>query len=325
MKYFSNSLTRNIITKNILKKIIPIKLRRFILININKDNSIKIYYGNNVAIIDNKYKKIEGLIPVYYYDDVSNFGDLVGPYLISKITGKPVINIRNSKYPGIMAVGSILNTINRNNMVVWGSGLIGEPTDEFMEKLRKYDPKFLSVRGLETAKLLSEANINIPGRHVYGDPALILPLFYTPSTHSSKEIGICPHYIHKSHFLENINKKEWLKIIDVQEDMESVVDSIVSSSVCISTSLHGLIIAQAYGIPWVWLEIVDDNLTGRDFKFRDFFSTIDISQVTHIKSTMEKVKDLDFEAIAQSATLPNKLYDEVAILEAFKEYIELDD
>lgn len=324
MKYFSNILTRNNITKSIIKKIIPIKLRRFILININKDNSIKLYYGNNVAIIDNKRKEIKGLMPVSYYDDVSNFGDLVGPYLIYKITGKPVINIRNTKHPGIMAVGSILNTMNRQNMVVWGSGFIAKPTDEFMEKFKKYEPKILSVRGLETAKILSEADVATPEHYVCGDPALALPLFYTPLIHGSKKIGICPHYKHKLSFLENISKKEGLRIIDVQENMKSVVDSIVSSSVCISTSLHGLIVAQAYGIPWVWLEIIDDNLTGRDFKFKDFFSTIDISQVTHIKTTTEEVKDLDFEAIAQSATLPNKLYDEVAILKAFKDYIELD-
>jgi hypothetical protein len=54
MKYFLNILIRNNITKSIIKKIIPIKLRRFILININKDNSIKLYYGNNVAIIDSR-------------------------------------------------------------------------------------------------------------------------------------------------------------------------------------------------------------------------------------------------------------------------------
>lgn len=321
MKSFLSTLKRNSLVKSTIKSIIPIEARVKVYSLLNKDSSIRLYFENNTALVDPKNKNIQGLMPVFYWDGTPNFGDVVGPYLISKITGKPVLNIRNLQYSGIMAVGSIMQQLDRKDMIVWGSGLISKPTDEKMKELKKYSPEILSVRGRETAKILLEAGINIPDQSVYGDPALILPLFYKPSVSDSKKIGICPHYIHKPHFLENITNKDNLKIIDVQKDMESVVDSISSSTVCVSTSLHGLIIAQAYGIPWVWLEVVDKNLTGNDFKFKDFFSTLDKSQVSHVRVGMEDIKDIDFKVIAEKATLPEKMYSEELILESLKAYL----
>lgn len=288
---------------------------------LNRDTSIGLYFKKDIVLITHKDKTIQEFIPVFYWDSVPNFGDVIGPYLISRITGKQVLNIHSLPHSGFMAVGSILQMINREDMVVWGSGLIAEPTDQVIENLRKYKPKILSVRGCETAKQLSKAGIAVPDRSVYGDPGLILPLFYNPLISDSKKIGICPHYIHKLHFLKNVTNQDSLNIIDVQKDMESVVDSISSSTVCISTSLHGLIIAQAYGVPWVWLEVSDNNLTGDDFKFKDFFSILDKSQVSHVRIRMEEVESINFAAIAAKAVLPNKLYSEEFILESLKTYL----
>ncbi len=324
MKYIKplkNTLKRNFFLTLIVRKTIPENLRKKLYKSSNKDTLIRFYFENDTALIDLENKKLKGLMPVFYWDSKPNFGDFIGPYLISKITGMSVLNIQNLQFSGIMAVGSIMQMLDRKNMTVWGSGLIEEPTDEVIKNLQKYEPEILSVRGSETAKFLLEAGIDVPDKSVYGDPALILPLFYNPSVSDSKKIGICPHYIHKSHFLENITNKDSFQIIDVQKDMESVVDSISSSTVCVSTSLHGLIIAQAYGIPWVWPEVVDNNLAGNDFKFKDFFSTLDKSQVSHVRVGMEDIKDIDFKAIAEKATLPDKLYSEDLILESLTAYL----
>lgn len=321
MNHFLSVLQQKKFISSITRKLIPKEARIKAYNFLNEDKSIKLYLENNTALIDPKNKIIQGLVPVFYCDGKPNFGDFVGPYLISKITGKPVLNINNSQYPGIMSVGSIIQMLDRKDIVIWGSGLMYKLTDEYIKVFKKYKPEILSVRGRETATFLSDAGINVPDKSVYGDPALILPLFYKPSINGPKKIGICPHYIHKSHFLKNIDNKDYLKIIDVQQDVESVVDSINSSTVCISTSLHGLIIAQAYGIPWVWLEIYDNNLAGDDFKFKDFFSTLNGMQVAHVRAKLEDVKGLDYEAIAKKATLPDKLYNEELILESLKAYL----
>lgn len=60
---------------------------------------------------------------------------------------------------------------------------------------------------------------------------------------------------------------------------------------------------------------------GDDFKFKDFFSTIDETQVSHIKITMSEVESLNYESIAEKAMLPNKLYNEELILNSLKLYL----
>lgn len=321
MKSLTKTLIHNSFAKSIIKKLIPKKARTKFHKFLDKSTSIRLYFENNVVLVDPKNRTIQGLVPVFYWDGTPNFGDVIGPYLISKITGKPVLNIKDLPYSGVMAVGSIIQLLDRKNMVIWGSGLMQKLTSEQIKEFKKYNPEILSVRGRETAKYLLEADINVPDQSCYGDPALILPLFYSPSISYPKKIGICPHFTHKSYFLENITDKDNLRIIDVQKDMETVVDSISSSTVCISTSLHGLIIAQAYSIPWIWLEVIDNNLIGNDFKFKDFFSTLNESQVSHIKVKMEEIKSLNYRAIAEKAKLPDKLYSEKLILESLSSYL----
>lgn len=298
------------IPRAILKRLVKLK---------NKDKSTRVYFEDNVVTIDGK--NIHGATPVFYWDGVPNFGDTIGPYLVSKITKKPVFNILNKKASGLMAVGSILQLIDRKNMVVWGSGLIDEPSDELIKDLIKYKPKILSLRGKQTALCLSKAGIDVPDASTYGDPALVLPRFYQPKLTQKHGIGLCPHYTHKQHFLAEAFDNEIFNIIDVQLDMKSVINQICSSDVCVSTSLHGLIIAQAYNIPWVWLEICDENLTGNDFKFKDFFSTIDQNQVSHVKTTLAELSNLDFEVLAKGAYLPDKLYNEDKIIKALENYL----
>lgn len=305
----------------VAKKILPKKILSNLKFYLNPNRELKIYFKDEFISIDREKKSVQGLIPVFYWDRVSNFGDTIGPFLISEITGKPVLNIFNNDFSGLMTVGSIIQAINRNDMTIWGSGLIEKPTKELLKNIKEYNPRVLSVRGKKTAEFLLEAGLDVPDQSVYGDPGLILPLFYKPKIHKSNLIGLCPHFMHKPYFLESLDITKGLKIIDVQLNMKSVVDDIISSSVCISTSLHGLIIAQAYGIPWVWLEVVDKNVIGNDFKFRDFFSTIDESKVSHVQISLDNIANIDFKAIASKATLPEKLYDENLILEVLQKYL----
>lgn len=305
--------------KSFIKALIPNTILKHLIKFKNKDTSTRIYFEDNLVTIDKK--SIQGATPLFYWDGVPNFGDTIGPYLVSKITKKPVFNILNKKVAGFMAVGSILQLIDRKNMVVWGSGLIDEPSDELIKDLKKYKPKILSLRGKQTAKFLRSAGIDIPDENTYGDPALALPRFYQPKITQKRRIGLCPHYIHKHYFLSDNIDNEKFNIIDVQLDMKNVINQICSSDVCVSTSLHGLIIAQAYNIPWVWLEICDENLAGNDFKFKDFFSTIDQNQVSHVKTTLAELSNLDFEVLAKGAYLPDKLYNEDKIIKALENYL----
>src|SRR5690606_16813944 len=131
--------------------------------------------------------------------------------------------------------------------------------------------KVCSVRGkLTQSQLENELGWQVPS--IYGDPALLLPRYYQPQHNNlTKRIAICPHFSHQP-FFSTLNDSELLSVVDVCESPIKVVDQIVNSSCCISTSLHGIIIAQAYGVPWLWLNIRNNELLGGNFKFHDFFS-----------------------------------------------------
>ena len=61
-------------------------------------------------------------------------------------------------------------------------------------------------------------------------------------------------------------------LIDVTEPVDDVINKITSCDVIATSSLHGAIVAQSFGIPWVRLYA---EPTKDDFKWLDFISALD--------------------------------------------------
>ncbi len=243
-----------------------------------------------------------------WWEGQSNFGDLLSPWLISTLTGKPVLNARyaRTEQPVIAGIGSIIHMASHGVTNIWGSGLMYPPTPRQTQRLLSlHNVRVHAVRGHLTRKTLIEhLGWDVP--EVYGDPALLLPR-YLPIDRGeggrSHPIALVPHYKHQDDFPRPY--PENVDVIDVREDLRTVVSAIASSRVCLSTSLHGIIIAQAYGVPWVWLKLEGHGLPGGDFKFDDFFSTLDAEAVSCVELSTEELADLDAEAIAENARLPD--------------------
>lgn len=53
-------------------------------------------------------------------------------------------------------------------------------------------------------------------------------------------------------------------------DYKSVIDQIVQSKLIISSSLHGVILADAYGVPSVWYRGLGKDI---DFKYLDYYAS----------------------------------------------------
>src|SRR3990167_1725638 len=121
--------------------------------------------------------------------------------------------------------------------------------------------KFLAVRGKLTEKILG---VNVG---VYGDPALLLPLMYKPDTTKKYKVGTIPHYAEKD---EKVFKEAG-KIINVQQNWKTFIAEVVSCDEIISSSLHGIVIAEAYGIPATWIKPTS-KVAGNGFKFRDYLT-----------------------------------------------------
>ncbi|GAB3843639.1 polysaccharide pyruvyl transferase family protein [Nesterenkonia populi] len=243
-----------------------------------------------------------------WYDRLPNFGDAVGPWLVAKMTGKEVVNVRRTRETptkargrAVLLVGSIIQMLNRNRIDIWGSGLMRPLSDEQVAAFsRLEDIRVHAVRGSHTAaELRTKLGWHVPD--VYGDPALLLPRFL-PVQDREDHIAVVPHLKHRN-ALSGLENSELL-VSDVREDLEIVVHQIASARACVSTSLHGIIIAQAYGVPWVWLNVSDSPVDGRDFKFDDFFTTIDAAAVAQTDISLDELATIDFLALARRASLP---------------------
>jgi pyruvyltransferase len=220
--------------------------------------------------------------------DCPNFGDLLGPYLYRKITGtEPVFSQpSNVAFHSVyMTVGSLLHWC-RENCIVWGSGVI------YQGQQFPAPQKTLAVRGPITRAHFLSQGYACPEE--FGDPGLLVPLFYTPERPNALvDIGIIPHYSDKLTCRELVGDDSSIKLIDVFDPIEKVVDQIVSCKTIFSSSLHGIILAHAYGVPAIWLRI-SDGLWGDDTKFHDYFGSVELPHTQPL--TFTGVADvLDFD------------------------------
>lgn len=223
-----------------------------------------------------------------------NFGDWIGPYLHEAITGhRPLFcpKERMSRFGCIMAVGSILrHLVEENCVVVWGSGIISAS-----DMLRR--PKeVLAVRGPLTRRRLLELGYECP--EIYGDPAMLLPRFYRPERSlRASSIGFIPHFVDRHLF----SSREDFRVIDPTGPVDRVIEEIVTCRLTFSSSLHGLIVSHAYGVPAVWVRPVN-RIDGDDSKFRDYFLSLGLDPQP---VTLRGCDAVELAARDRSATLPN--------------------
>lgn len=209
-------------------------------------------------------------IKLDYVTRKNNFGDILNPIIVQNIIGDDFdVHRVTSKYYNhtyLMAIGSILQRAN-SSAIVWGSGFISKES-----KLTAKPKKVLAVRGPKTRDKLLKINIECP--EVYGDPALLISKYYKPITDKKYKLGMLPHKADKNNkWVKKICENDDVLFIDVQNPNPLIViEQMHSCEVIASSSLHGLIVSDSYGIPNVWIKL-SNNITGGNFKYNDYFLT----------------------------------------------------
>lgn len=210
-----------------------------------------------------------GHIPLMYCtgkESPNNWGDALSPMLVAMLSGRPVKQMLWQHQHRHLAIGSILGTAN-SRAEVWGSGFMWED-----ERLDEAPQAVHAVRGPLSRDKLLKQGMDCP--EIYGDPALLLPLFFNPPVERRHAVGIVPHYIDKDHpWLERYRHDPQVRVIDVEGETYGFVEEIKSCELIVSTSLHGLICADAYGVPSLWLDL-SNRLLGGSFKFLDYFGSV---------------------------------------------------
>lgn len=210
-----------------------------------------------------------------------NWGDDLNAHFLSPLFSKKFFFFPDATKTRYQLIGSIIYPDKqRQKRIIWGSGLLH--AYDCTNRADFENQTFLAVRGPLTRKVLTQNGIECP--EIYGDPALLLPRFfdYTPPPKEKRRgIGIVSAWWeHKNPAFFNFMKKaeaDGARRIKTRGygDWRDFIKEICNSEFVISSSLHGVIVAEAYKIPCVWV-IFSPKQQNEDhyFKYWDFYQSI---------------------------------------------------
>lgn len=249
-----------------------------------------------------------------------NWGDELNEHLLGYLTSKRLIILpccrieRMLHIKSYLFIGSILTAYDLTHTIVWGSGILN---NNDVDKIHGIPDRICAVRGPRTRKELLKLGLSCP--EVYGDPALLMPRFYQPVIKHHYSLGIIPHLSDLSKAdVQKLLSDPRVRLIKVRdyEKWTDFIDEICSCDFIISSSLHGLIIAEAYGVPSQWIEF-GTYIDGWEFKYYDFYESIGkvnesplvVNETTTYEMLMEKKNEwrkgsIDLDKLMDACPLP---------------------
>ena len=219
------------------------------------------------------------------YAKVNNAGDLLNEYIINKIFGLEVV-YENRYKASLSAIGSGLSKYEKardikerlkqliypkKTIYIWGTGFLTYPVEQ---NISFYSDKLFScaVRGELTKKRVEDIikkKLDIP---TCDGGILTSELFKSPPQ-KKYTMGIIPHYKEQGEkiFKELGQYYDNSIVINLRDDPMTVFEQIASCENVVSSSLHGLIIADSFRIPNLHIKVTN-NMLGDGYKYADYYS-----------------------------------------------------
>jgi len=204
-------------------------------------------------------------INLIWWDKHKNLGDYLSVVVYNWALEKYGLDHdkRTPETKAIMGIGSIIMLGNCNS-TIWGSGILSVNQIPFLYKkslYRSFDIR--AVRGPVTRNILSSFGYACPA--TYGDPAILMPYIYEkPNLEVKYEVSVIEHYAKSDG-----EKSKNINYISIETtDYKSFINEVVSSKKIISSSLHGIIIAESYGVPAIFW---NKNMDAQMLKFYDWY------------------------------------------------------
>ncbi|TCR92122.1 polysaccharide pyruvyl transferase family protein [Rhizobium sp. BK376] len=254
-----------------------------------------------------------GVIPLSWVtaggnENYLNLGDALSPVIVSMLSGLPIRHVAaKSEKVRMAAVGTIGHMFAGGDVSFWGTGTSPNlnPTQTDKPKIPYSRPSdtTLSVyatRGPFTRRILAP---DLSGPAVYGDPLWLLPRFHSAPSKKRYELGVILHLSELSDREYEPHPKPDSRRHEISEDDSRTVklintvtpvsiaslrerlDEILSCKRIVSTSLHGMVFAESYGIPCLYfsprakaagLGRIDlKNEEGLDLRFVDLYRGIE--------------------------------------------------
>lgn len=203
----------------------------------------------------------------FYWTTRLNFGDLLTPLLIARFCYPLTATFSSAKDSQLIAVGSLLHHLDSSYTgVIAGTGSLYKDKKYWFPKA-----KILALRGYLTLN-----QVNPKGIIAIGDLGLLADELI-PQQDRVYELGVVPHWSDT----QLGNDPKFLQynplIIDVTQDPLKVITQIAQCKKIVASSLHAIILADAFFIPRR-IELAPDMISnpyeGGDFKWRDYSSSI---------------------------------------------------
>jgi hypothetical protein len=205
--------------------------------------------------------------------DYLNVGDALSPVMVALLSGRQVQRVpMKTSSPRMAAVGTIGQGFGGGEVWFWGTGCSNwrNPLARPSERLPFEVPpnsRFVvtATRGPISERLLTGASGSRPG--VYGDPVWLLPQFYRPNVRKTWKIGVILHLSELDGRSSVARPRHEMRRFDIPAELANEVhlistctpisiqgigdkiDEILACERIVSTSLHGMVIAESYGIP----------------------------------------------------------------------------
>lgn len=188
----------------------------------------------------------------------TNFGDEIGPEIIRRM-GHTVTYAKAGEAE-LVACGSVLHASLNPDACIWGTGM--------MSAAKRPVRRMNNIAALRGELTLRDIKQEVPAGIPRADPALLVPEFFDPAPSKRYGLGLVRHYV------DQRPRPKWADtVIEVDAPVEQVVEHITACRTIASSSLHGLLVAQAYGIPAVRLP--HPRVGGADYKWLDAASAMD--------------------------------------------------
>ena len=247
-----------------------------------KRNCVNLHYYHSEIVSDNYYK--------------NNLGDYLSKIVVEWMCKRGGVSLSNEikGMKHLYAIGSII-LMGYQNATIWGTGFPFKPSflRGFPHKspIRKLDVR--CVRGPQTKKILEKLGHKCA--EVYGDPAVLMPLIYTPEkSEKALDFVVIPHFSTEEYMKNKVSKDQIVSMNT--DDYKKVIDRICSAKKVISSSLHGIILAESYGVPAVFLNTWQERFK---FKFEDWY----LSTNRHPDYSVKSIED----AIQAEIVMPQNI------------------
>lgn len=206
-------------------------------------------------------------VKAYWWNEVPNFGDALAPLLLKRFADIDDVEWTAVSHASIASIGSILEHIPP----LWDGYILG--SGKLMEFSRLHlhtrTAKILAVRGPLSAR-------GIPGSFALGDPGLLADEL-VGRQEKKWDLGILPHWQDDQlvqRFRALVKLPHTIKVINPADDPLEVVRTIGQCRRLVTSSLHGMITADAFGIPRRVEICPAMERDGGNFKFRDYSASI---------------------------------------------------